>query len=1181
MSATSALQEQVAAQPKTGTRHTHARRSHALTPEPLWYKDAIIYELHVKAFYDSVDDGVGDFPGLMQRLDYLQDLGVTALWLLPFYPSPQRDDGYDIADYCNVHPPYGTLRDFRRFVREAHRRGMRVITELVVNHTSDQHPWFQRARQALPGSPERDFYVWSDTDKKYHGARIIFTDSERSNWEWDPVAKAYYWHRFFHHQPDLNYDNPRVLREIIKVLRFWLDLGVDGLRLDAVPYLIEREGTNCENLLETHAILKRLRREVDQNYCDRMLLAESNQWPTDVRPYFGDGDECHMAFHFPLMPRIFMAVRQEDRHPITDILRQTPAIPDNCQWALFLRNHDELTLEMVTDSERDYMYKEYAADPKMRVNIGIRRRLAPLMDYSRRRIELLHSLLFSLPGAPVIYYGDEIGMGDNIYLGDRNGVRTPMQWTGDRNGGFSRAEPAKLYHPVIMDPISGYQAVNVEAQQRSPSSLLNWMKQMIALRKRHVTFSRGSIEFLHPANRKVLAYVRNYEDETILCVANLSRFVQPAELDLSGFKGMTPIEMIGHTEFPRIGELPYFLTLGPHAFYWFLLKSETAPITLRTAPEPKSEPVVPITVTLSGEWHSLLAEPARSTLEQSVILQFFAKQRWFAGKARQVARLQLVDTSPPCRTVFHAVPDVAATAATPKTSPEGTSSEAALDGRLATAAPEMPLTFFTLVDVHFTDGAAERYFLPLAVSAGAAGEHMQQLAPASVLARLTGPHGDAVLYDAIAHDGVADTLLHAIASRGELVTQAGTIRAFQTSAFDELHGQADSTFKVTRGAGGTSNSFVNYGARLCLKLFRKLEPGLNPDIEVGCYLTDRTSFRRIPRTAGGLRYLPAKGEPIALAVLQELVNHEGSGWEHAVEEVGRFLEWGKSQVHLTDQLQTNGRSELELARSEPPALAAETIGVYLGAAETLGRRTAEMHLALAGPTDDPAFLPEPLSEADLAAFTRDMQHEAWHAFEELQRNLDRVPEPLLAYAQKLLADRQNVTDRLASLATRPLDAVKIRIHGDYHLGQVLRTENDFVILDFEGEPARPLAERRAKHTPLKDIAGMIRSFSYAGYAALFAFTQDRPDDFTRLEPWVTVWRNWTAAAFVRSYLETAGPAAFLPSDERRLSDWLQGFVLEKACYELVYELNNRPTWLRIPLVSILARAEQERKHSAT
>jgi maltose alpha-D-glucosyltransferase/alpha-amylase len=540
--------------------------------DPLWYKDAIIYELPVKSFHDGNADGIGDFKGLCEKLDFLQSLGVTCLWLLPFFPSPLKDDGYDIADYVAVHPSYGVLDDFKTFLRAAHDRGLKVVIELVLNHTSDQHPWFQRARSAPQGSPERDYYVWSDTDQRYQQARIIFVDAERSNWTWDPVAHAYYWHRFFQHQPDLNYDNPAVVREMLSVLDFWLDLGVDGFRIDAVPYLVERDGTSCENLPETHAIIKMIRAHVDNRGPGRMLLGEANQLPADVRAYFGDGDECHMAYHFPVMPRIFLALHLEDRRPIVDVMEQTPPIPDTCQWALFLRNHDELTLEMVTDDERDYMYLAYSMDPQARINVGIRRRLAPLVGNSRHRIELLVALLFSFPGTPIIYYGDEIGMGDNLFLGDRNGVRTPMQWTGDRNAGFSRADPARLYSPVVTDPVYGYQAVNVEAQESDSASLLFWTRNMIRLRKQFKVFGRGTMEFLSPANGKVLAYVRRYSDDVILCVANLSRSVQPAELDLGAFAGLMPVEMLGFTEFPAIGAAPYFLTLGPYGFYWFELQ---------------------------------------------------------------------------------------------------------------------------------------------------------------------------------------------------------------------------------------------------------------------------------------------------------------------------------------------------------------------------------------------------------------------------------------------------------------------------------------------------------------------------------------------------------------------------------------------------------------------------------
>ncbi|RIK35287.1 MAG: maltose alpha-D-glucosyltransferase, partial [Chloroflexi bacterium] len=614
----------------------------AFAVDPLWYKDAIIYQTHVRAFFDSTGDGIGDFAGLTAKLDYLRDLGVSAIWIMPFYPSPLRDDGYDIADYTDVHPAYGTLADVRAFVRAAHQRGLRVITELVCNHTSDQHPWFQRARRAKPGSVYRDFYVWSDTPERYRDARIIFKDFETSNWSWDPLAQAYYWHRFYHHQPDLNFENPRVQAAIFRVMEFWLDMGIDGLRLDAVPYLYEAEGTNCENLPATHAFLKRLRAHIDARYPGRMLLAEANQWPEDAVAYFGagSGDECNMAFHFPLMPRMFMALRMEDRYPIIDILNQTPEIPPTAQWAIFLRNHDELTLEMVTDEERDYMYRVYANDPQMRINLGIRRRLSPLLDNNRRRIELMNGLLFSLPGTPVIYYGDEIGMGDNIYLGDRNGVRTPMQWSSDRNAGFSSANRQRLYLPVIVDPEYHYEAVNVETQQANPHSLLWWMKRLIALRKRHPAFSRGSLEFLSPNNRKVLAYVRRDADETLLVIANLSRYVQGVELDLSAWQGVAPVEMFGLNEFPAIGDSPYFITLGPHTFYWFSLSAKQSSDSHDTTPQGGV-----LELTVPGGWQGVATGAGRAALADA-LPAWLPSQRWFAGKGRKIKWVRIADVVP-------------------------------------------------------------------------------------------------------------------------------------------------------------------------------------------------------------------------------------------------------------------------------------------------------------------------------------------------------------------------------------------------------------------------------------------------------------------------------------------------------------------------------------------------------
>ena len=889
-------------------------------PNPLWYKDAVIYQVHVRAFFDSTNDGIGDFVGLTEKLEYIESLGVNTLWLLPFYPSPLRDDGYDIADYENIHPSYGTLADFDRFIAEAQRRQIRIITELVINHTSDQHPWFQASRRAPAGSPERDFYVWSDTNQKYQGVRIIFTDTEKSNWTWDDTAKAYYWHRFFYHQPDLNFDNPAVLDAVVKVMRFWLDRGVDGLRLDAVPYLIEREGTICENLEETHLILKQIRKALDASYPDRMLLAEANQWPADVRPYFGEGDECHMAFHFPLMPRMFMAVQQEDRHPIVEILRQTPEIPENCQWAMFLRNHDELTLEMVTDEERDYMYRAYATDPQMRINVGIRRRLAPLLENSRRRIELLHSLLFSMPGTPVIYYGDELGMGDNIYLGDRNGVRTPMQWTGDRNGGFSRADPARLYAPPIMDPVYGYQAINVEAQARSEYSILSWMRRMLGLRKQLTVFGRGTIEFLPAQNRKALIYIRQLGDETILCVANLSRSVQPVEIDLSRFKGMIPIELLGLTEFPRIGDLPYFLTIGPYAFYWFRLQPASSAAS-RVATDPTMEIVQAPGLLVGAAWETLLEGNVRTLIERERLLPFLQRQRWFGGKARKTRNARFIDWG-----VLRRGPQ--------------------------------PI-FLTLIEVEYDDGPRDQYFLPLTVCASADAKGVEERAPHAILATVTGAR-KGVLFDAWLDDRFALVLLDVLGHQEHAKTRRGAISGTQTAVFAALRGPDDG-LRVSRPEREQSNTSIIYGDRLIMKLFRRIEPGINPDFEIGRQLTEKVRFPRVPAVAGALEY-ERGSQPTTLAMVQQLVESQADGWTHATDEIGRYYDRIGS---VTAPVVSAPRRFTELATTEIPKRVQEAMGAYIDLALKLGRRTGEMHLALAADTTDPAFAPEPFSKDDL------------------------------------------------------------------------------------------------------------------------------------------------------------------------------------------------------------------------
>jgi len=1091
--------------------------------DPLWYKDAIIYETHVRCFFDSTGDGVGDFPGLTAKLDYLQELGVTVIWLLPFYPSPLRDDGYDIAHYEGVHPNYGTLRDFKIFLREAHDRGLRVITELVINHTSDQHAWFQAARRAPAGSSKRNYYVWSPTKQRYEDARIIFTDSEQSNWTWDPVANAYYWHRFFHHQPDLNFDNPRVRRAVLKTMRFWLDQGVDGLRLDAVPYLIERDGTNCENLPETHVVLKEIRAELDARYGDRMLLAEANQWPADVRAYFGDADECHMAFHFPLMPRMFMAVRQEDRHPITEILRQTPDIPDTCQWAIFLRNHDELTLEMVTDEERDYMYQAYAADRQMRINVGIRRRLAPLMENDRARIELLNSLLFSLPGTPIIYYGDEIGMGDNIFLGDRNGVRTPMQWTSDRNGGFSRADPARLYAPPIMDPVYGYQAINVEAQQRSPFSLLNWMKRLIALRKSHKTLSRGTLEFLYPQNRRVLAYVRRHGDQTVLAVANLARSIQPVELDLSAFAGVTPIEMMNRAEFPRVGTTPYFLTLGPYASYWFQLERTPSTMTVRVSPPaPEDVSELPALIT-SGVWDTMLDGTVRLLLDREYLLPFLRRQRWFAGKARDAESARIADWV------------------------------------LLQRGAEP--SFLTFVDVTFADQTTDRYFVPLAVRTERAVESLLTATPQAVVARVTGARKGAIV-DGMADDTLPELLLSLFSADRVIVSRQGAIVGTLTASGRELLASLHSGARRHRGSGNQSNSFVRFGDALFLKIFRRLEPGPNPDLELTTHLSVRAGFTRVPRLAGGLELQPDEGEATTLAMLQAAVQSQGEGWERAIHDLGRFFEHAASQPSADIPIAPPVTAALVDLRT--PALMRHTTGNFLDSAETLGRRTAEMHLASSDPAL-PDFGPELFTRADAAALLASVDRGARDVLELLERLAPTFPSDVAAKAAQIVAGGTGLLARIERLGSFPVTAEKSRVHGDYHLGQVLWVEGDFIILDFEGEPSRPLRERRAKQSPLKDVAGMLRSFSYAAYAALFAHSAGRPEDPARLEPWAALWERWNAAAFLRCYLSVMGTSTLLPANRAEFDTLLHSYVLEKVLYELHYELNNRPDWVRIPL----------------
>jgi maltose alpha-D-glucosyltransferase/alpha-amylase len=1107
-----------------------------LGDSPLWYKDAIIYELPVKAFADSNGDGIGDFSGLIQKLDYLQDLGVTALWLLPFYPSPLRDDGYDIADYSDIHPSYGTLSDFRMFLREAHARGLRVITELVINHTSDQHPWFQQARRSPPGSTKRDFYVWSDNPERYKDARIIFKDFEPSNWSWDGQANAYYWHRFYAHQPDLNYDNPAVHAAVFRVLDFWLNLGIDGLRLDAVPYLYEREGSNCENLPETHAFLRELRRHVDTKFKDRMLLAEANQWPEDAVTYFGEGDECHMAFHFPVMPRLFMAIRMEDRFPIIDILQQTPPIPNNSQWALFLRNHDELTLEMVTDEDRDYMYRVYAQDPQARINLGIRRRLAPLLENHRGKIELMNGLLFSLPGTPVLYYGDEIGMGDNIYLGDRNGVRTPMQWNADRNAGFARANPQKLYLPVIIDPAYHFEAVNVEVQQNNPSSLLWWMKHLIALRRRFRAFGRGSLEFLYPHNNKVLAFVRRYQDECILVVANLSRFIQAVELDLTAFKGLRPVEMLGRTKFPPIGERPYFLTLGSYAFYWFTLE----PQPVATLPSPNLGEQLPVLL-VNDSWENVFRGAAREGLNE-LLPAYLKRCPWFHNKGRQTEAAMILETIP--------------------------------------FASNSTAAQIALLQVEYSEGDPDTYLLPFAYGADKQADPQEGLLPQAAIARLhvqQKASGDAfategLLYDPVGAKVFSHAVLESMARRRRFKRAGGELMGWSSRILRSVRNPVNPLPEPALLNAGQTNTSVVYGDRFILKVFRQVEEGVNPELEIGRFLAE-SSFAHVPPLAGALEYQRSWGKTMTLAVLHGFVPNQGDAWRLTRDSLGRYFERVLTGEVQAQELFVPHKPLLDLVDAEFPAQAQELLGSYLEPARLLGQRTAELHLTLASAPDLPAFAPEPFTGMYQRSLYQSLRAQARQVFELLGQRLPDLPDSLRADAQKLLGLEGELVKRARSMLERKITALRIRCHGNYHLGEVLWTGKDFVIIDFEGDPSRPWSDRRRKRAALRDVATMLRSFHYA---ALSAVTKGnvRPEDVAVLRPWVRFWNLWVSVTFVKAYLLTAAQAAFLPKTRAELGVLLDFYLVKRAVQELRYDLHNFPDRVHIPIQGLLQLLEE-------
>lgn len=1119
-----------------------------------WYKDAIIYQLHVKSFFDSNNDGIGDFPGLIEKLDYIAALGVTTIWLLPFYPSPLRDDGYDIADYYGVHPDYGNIDDVRRFIDEAHKRGLRIITELVINHTSDQHPWFQRARRAPAGSPERNFYVWSDDDQKYSGTRIIFLDTEKSNWSWDPEAKAYFWHRFYSHQPDLNFDNPAVLEAVLDVMKYWLDMGVDGLRLDAVPYLVEREGTNNENLPETHAILKRIRAEVDNHYPGCLLLAEANQWPEDTQEYFGGGDECHMAFHFPLMPRMYMALAQEDRFPITDILRQTPEIPESCQWAIFLRNHDELTLEMVTDKERDYLWNQYAAENRARLNLGIRRRLAPLMQRDRRRIELLNSLLFSMPGTPIIYYGDEIAMGDNIYLGDRDGVRTPMQWTPDRNGGFSKADPSRLMLPAIMDPLYGFNSVNVEAQARDPHSMLNWMRQMLEVRKRYRAFGCGNFKMLYPSNRRVLAYLREYENssgkrETILCLANVSRAAQAVELDLSAYAGLVPLEMIGGSAFPPIGELHYLLTLPPYGFYWFLLADETQhPDWYRAPPEPLPEH---LTFVLRNDLRDLLEPAARATLERDVLPAYLAKRRWFGGKGMRLTSVHI--------------------------------KEAALLPRSINADPGAECAQIMLTDIEVETTAqfssqTQRYQIPLTIFYE---DHaVPALAHQLALARVRRRQRVGVLTDGIASEFLARSLVEAITTGGTTgMSLEKTSNALPSGELPSgaLPPSASSDgqliFKSTAALEGVdliakdlevrtlaveqSNSSVILGERAVLKMLRRLFTGRHPEVDMSGALTEG-GFTHTAPLLGYVYRLDEQQVPTVLAVLQGYIPNQGNAWEWGLERLERYSQ----DMAALQSLDAEHAQEHEAHQAE----AVETLARF---AEVIGKRLGEMHQVLAA-REDPAFAPVVASHEHCQRWAESVGMQVQRALDHLEELRGSLADADRRDAEALLRSRHELLKVIADLAEKGEGSLLFRIHGDLHLGQILVSQDDAYFIDFEGEPMREVSDRSGKASPYRDVAGILRSFHYATATAaernsLFENERVRAMHLEFLQNF----HQSVCERFLKAYKSAAVRIGHRWQHASGQEALIKLFTLEKAAYEIVYEANNRPTWIRIPLQGLM------------
>ena len=1101
--------------------------------DPLWYKDAVIYELHVRSFYDSDNDGYGDFQGLREKLPYLDSLGVNTLWLLPFLKSPLKDDGYDTADYFKVLPVHGDLDDFKAFLDEAHARGMRVITELVLNHTSDQHPWFQEARD--PASDKHDWYVWSETDEKYEDVRIIFTDTEDSNWAWDQKAQKYYWHRFFSHQPDLNYDNPEVREKMKEVMFFWLDMGVDGLRLDAVPYLYEREGTTSENLPETIAYVKELRAAVEDRYGPgKVLLAEANQWPEDTLPYFGENAEgkstgVQMAYNFPIMPRMYMALRRENRRPLMEMIDLTNDIPDDAQWALFLRNHDELTLEMVTDEERDYMYHEYAADDRFRINAGIRRRLAPLLGGERRRIELMTALLFSLKGSPILYYGDEIGMGDDPFLGDRNGVRTPMQWSPDKNGGFSRAPHHKLFMPPINRGQYSYEFVNVENAEEDPHSLLHFTRRLIALRQQHKKiFGRGTFDLLSVENQAVLTFLREHEGEKILVVVNLSRFVQSVHIESnSDLAGLAPVELFGQSAFPPIEEdEDYHVTIGPHHFYWFKLvpeeevqQTDSSKRDLRVAeggPDDHRLPVLPVAEGLQNLLVPTMAKDRGPEQLESLLPDYITDQRWFGGKGESIEDVAIEDAV-----------------------------------RLQTD----PVVYISVLHV-VQDGEDSFYTLPLMAAPEEDADAILEESPNAALAWLeiddTGTKK--LVYDATVSLDFWETLFRWWQRGSKGRSLKGVYKAEPS---DEAQGVEPKTIRLLSAEQSNTSAIVN--DEYFVKIYRRLEQGTNPEKELLDHLTG-VDFTFCPRLHGTINFRRSKRQ-YTLGVLQEALPVETDGWTYALSATSRFFDRVENSSFPREQARVSGApANIEDWASDPPrdisvpVWLEEVAPELISLARVLGVRTAEMHRALAQ-ADAPDMRPEPAPE-DAGETLANL----------LCSELEQTRSLLASHEEELSAELPSdaawraAEDRISTLKTVDGPHDRIRVHGDYHLGQLLRGEGDFYILDFEGEPARPLTERRKRDNALRDVAGMLRSIEYAVLAAWEDHTDCSPD----YTPWIDALLRWSEVTFMNAYADTAGDADFLPPTPARYS-YLWGYLFQKAIYEVRYELNHRPGWAWLPL----------------